>query len=171
MQGNFYTYFEHQNEYSIASTLVKIALLLIAIYFRRELLIEYGKFFGKKNRLTFFVLYYGFIFISIFTIFVGVRGNYLMYQANSGGYEEVEGVVSGFSVEITKKKMRVESFYVNRVFFSHISPIKKKGLFGYGGGQKECTPIEDGVPVRISYVVNGKSNIIISLETTIADLC
>lgn len=171
IQNEFYTYFESRNEYSIEMVLFEIVLLFIAIYFRNEFFIAYSKFFGRKNELVLNFIHSGFVFILAFSIFIGVRGNYMIYLVNSGEYKEVEGVISGFSVEVNEKKMRVESFYVNKLFFLYMSPIEEKGLFGYGRGQSKCTPIGDGAPVKISYIVDGRRNVILLLKTTITDLC
>lgn len=130
IQNEFYTYFESRNEYSIEMVLFEIVLLFIAIYFRNEFFIAYSKFFGRKNELVLNFIYSGFVFILAFSIFIGVRGNYMIYLVNSGEYEEVEVVIIGFSVEINEKKMRVESFYVNKVFFLYMSPIEKKDYLG-----------------------------------------
>lgn len=141
------------------------------MFFRNFFYSACANVFENSSKFTFWVVFYGFIFIQSGAIVLEVKSNYLTHQVKSEGYNLVEGVVTGFKVDVNEKETRTESFYVNNVFFLHRSSKSKKGLFGYDNIKNKCTLIADGLQVRIYYVVDGSNNIIYSIQTAISDLC
>ena len=111
---------------------------------------------GPQGKIAKCFAWVFFLFAISFTVIDSTatyNQHHVIHEAfKTGQYKTVEGVVSNFK-PISSYGHGIESFMINNVPFSSVNSIATKGFGNH-----------DGLYVRISYIENNYSNIIIKLE-------